>query len=258
MNNELLNKIITSLIILVVFILIQIIVEKIIKRIIKKQPGKRKKTILSLLNNIIKYVLLVIAILTILNEFGINTTALVTSLGLVGLGVSLALQDTMKDFLSGSFIIFENQYDIGDIIEVNGFKGEVISLGLKTTKIRSLTGEVNIIPNRNIASVINYSAKNSFAVVDIDIAYEEDPEVVEKTLINFCKELEGKIEDIKGSINYLGIISFESSSVKYRITAETIATKNLAVERQIRKFLQIYLRENKIEIPYNKVVVHNA
>ena len=109
----------------------------------------------------------------ILNVYGVNTTALLTSLGLVGLGVSLSLQDTVKDFLAGIFIIFENQYDVGDTIEVAGFKGEVIALGLKTTKIKAVTGEVNIIANRNIGSVINHSFSNSLAVVEFDVAYEQ-------------------------------------------------------------------------------------
>ena len=148
------EQLIHSGIIIILFICIYFIINRIIKKVIRRQFArngeKRKKTLLLIINSIIKYFLMMVAVLTILNVYGVDTTALITSLGLLGLGASLALQDTLKDLLAGFFIIFENQYDIGDTVTIHDFKGEVISLGLKTTKLRAATGEIYTISNRNI------------------------------------------------------------------------------------------------------------
>ena len=129
----------------VLIIFFSVILYKIIERIIKKAFAirvrktnqKRQETLVSIINNVIKYFIIIVALLMILDVFGIDTKTLVTSLGVVGLVAGLAVQDLLKDFISGMSIIFENQFYVGDTIEVNGFKGEVIHLGLKTTKLKS-------------------------------------------------------------------------------------------------------------------------
>src|SRR5699024_1893706 len=104
------------------------------------------------------------------------------SLGVVGVVVGLALQDILKDFIAGFTIMLENQYTVGDTVTIGTFKGEVISLSLKTTKLKAYTGEVNIIANRNVIEVINHSIENSLAVVNVSVDYSEDIEKVEKVL----------------------------------------------------------------------------
>ena len=99
---------------------------------------------------------------------------------MIGVVVGLAFQDLIKAFIAGITIVLEGQYRVGDIIEIAGFKGEVIYLGLKSTKIKANTGEIKIISNHLVADVINYSLSDSLAIVDIDIAYESNLEKVEK------------------------------------------------------------------------------
>ena len=255
------EKLINSGIIIVLFIIIYLIINHVIKKVNRhkfmKNGEKRKKTLLLLVNNIIKYVLMIICVLTILNIYGVDTTALITSLGLVGLGVSLALQDTLKDLLAGFFIIFENQYDIGDIIEINKFKGEVVALGLKTTKIKAYTGEIKIVANRNITEVINYSSSNSLAIIDFEVSYDEDLNKVEEVLNSLCKKMTEEINNIKGEIELLGIEDLGSNGIKYRITVETEPTKQFSVQREIRKAIKKELGKQGIEIPYAQVVIHN-
>ena len=255
------NKLINSLIVTLLFVLIYIIINQIIRNINKhkliKKGDKRKQTLLLLINSIVKYVLMIICVLTILNIYGVDTTALITSLGLLGLGVSLALQDTLRDFLAGFFIIFDNQYDIGDTISINNFRGEVIALGLKTTKIRAYTGEVNIIANRNIQEVINYSASNSLAIVDFEVSYDDDLNKVEKILTSLCEDLTNRLDNIKGNVELLGIEDLGSNGIKYRITVETKSMGQYGVQREIRKAVREELNKNGIVIPYSQVVIHN-
>lgn len=255
------EKLINSGIIIVIFTIVYLIISRVIKNINRrnfmKAGEKRKKTLLLLINSIIKYILMIVCVLTILDIYGVDTTALITSLGLIGLGASLALQDTLKDLLAGFFIIFENQYDIGDVIEINNFKGEVISLGLKTTKIKAYTGEINIVANRNIAEVINYSSSNSLAIVDFDISYDEDLNKVEEVLNNLCAKLSNDLSNIKGEVKLLGIENLGSSGITYRITVETKSMEQNKIQRQIRKSVREELGKHGIEIPYTQVVIHN-
>ena len=126
------RKVIAPFIIVLVSILIYLFIHSILKRSFKIKIGKmddrKRVTIVKLMDNIFKYLILIICILLVLGEFGVDTKSLIASLGIVGVVVGLALQDTLKDFVSGLFIIVEDQYRVGDTITVGGFKGEVISL----------------------------------------------------------------------------------------------------------------------------------
>lgn len=160
----LVKEVVAPILIVAIFFIVYSIIVKVIKKVTKIKLSyadeKRKKTITNLIINIIRFLFISIAILMILNVYNIDTTALIASFGTVGIVAGLALQDTMKDFLSGLTIIFENQYSVGDTVTINGFKGEVLSIGLKSTRLKAYTGEVMIIANRNIGEVINHSIEN--------------------------------------------------------------------------------------------------
>ena len=188
-----------------------------------------------LLKNITKYTVIIFLILAILTVYGVDVTSVLTGLGIVGVVLGLALQDLAKDIIVGFSIIFENQYAIGDTISINGFKGEVIFLGLKTTKIKNYEGQVKIVANRNATEVINYSMENSLAIVDIDVSYEEDNEKVEKVLTELATELTKTLPKLKGKVELLGIQELASSSVKYRMIAPTVSMEHYEIERKIRK-----------------------
>lgn len=262
MKDLLVKEIVAPIIIIVVFSLIYIIIKKVLKRMMKLKfnniDEKRKKTVMSLITNVIKYFLLIIAILMILNVYGVNTSALLASLGVIGLVIGLALQNTLNDFISGLFIIIENQYGIGDVVTISSFKGEVISLGLKTTKIKAYTGEIKIISNRNIVEVINHSIDISLAVVNVQIPYEADIDKTEIILNKLCLDLNKKLPYLMGEIQVLGVTDLGDYGVEIRIVVETEPTKQYEIERLIRKEVKTELQKHNITIPYPQVVVHNA
>ena len=147
---EVIGPILIVLISFVVYLILKGIIDNIFK-IRSRYIDKRKtKTINGLIDNLIKYFIVVVDIVMILDIFGIDTKTLIASLGVVGLVAGLAVQDTLKDFVAGMSIILENQYRVGDTITIKGFRGEVISLGIKSTRLRSLTGEIMIVPNHLI------------------------------------------------------------------------------------------------------------
>lgn len=246
-------------------IIISFIIYKMEKHISKKAllkntriPKRRARTFKMSIDNIFKYGLIVVDALIILEIFGISTKGILTSLGLASVVVGLALQDTLKDLLAGLAIIFENQYTIGDTVTINEFKGEVIALSIKTTKIKSYTGDILIIANHNINQVINHSLAKSLAIVNVQLSYEEDTEKIEKVLTKLCERLTKSLPNIKSEVSLLGITNFGESGLEYRITVETTAMKHYEIERIIRKEIKMELTKHNIEIPYNQLVIHNA
>jgi len=261
LDKILVKEVVAPILIIFFSIIIYKVVERIIKKTfvlkVKKANQKRQETLISVISNVIKYFIIIVALLMILDVYGIDTKTLVTSLGVVGLVAGLAVQDLLKDFISGMSIIFENQFYVGDTIEVGGFKGEVIHLGLKTTKLKSYTGEVKIIANRNITEVVNYNLANSLAIVDFQIAYEDDNDLAEEILKKLCEKLTKELENIKGNVELLGITKPDSSGVEYRITVETIPLKHYEIERKILKAVKLELEKNNITIPYPQLVIHH-
>ena len=243
----------------IVYIAMAIIIYGIIKRIIIKiSNGKlvdnKKKTILFLFKNLIKYLIYICAILGILAVYGIDTSGIIASIGIAGLVIGLALQDIISDFLSGVLILFDNKYSIGDIVEIGGFKGEVINFGLMSTKIKNAMGEVKIISNSSFKEVTNFSMANTNLIINLDVSYDTDIDKLDKVLKDLSEEVL-KIENVK-NYNVLGINEFSGSSIKYLVTIECKPNTQFVIKRAYFKLVRDAFKKNKIEIPYNKLDVN--
>ena len=252
----------------IIYIVVGMIIYEILKKAIlklsasnsklRKSQKHRLQTVNLLIINIIKYIIVIIVILLTLATFGVNISSLVAGLGVTTAIIGLAFQDLAKDLIAGIFIITEAQYEVGDTIEVDGFMGEVVAIGLKTTQIRDFKGATKIIGNRYMDNMINYSLHTSLAIVDVNVGYEHSPEEVEKVLNDLAKELSGKIEDAKGEIQVLGINELENSSVVHRVTLEVNSMQQYAVQRFLRKKIKETFDKEKIKIPYPQIEVHNG
>ena len=263
MLDEILTKeVIAPIVIIVLSFLLYKVIIKILKKFFdlksKKIDEKRKKTIFNLIRNVVRIFIISIAILSILEVYGFNTGSIIASLSVIGVVIGLAFQDLIKDFIAGVSIVIEGQYRVGDTVKINGFQGEVINVGLKSTKIKAYTGEILILANHLITEVINYNLSDSLALIDIDIAYESDLEKVEKVLTNLCERLSNELPYLKGNVELLGINSLEFSSIRYRMTVVTESMKHHIVQRKMRKEVKLELDKHKIVIPYNQVVIHNG
>lgn len=256
------KEVVGPILIIIISSLVYICLKGIVNNIFRIKNAhidKRKsKTINGLINNVIKYFIVAVDIVMILDIFGIDTKTLIASLGVVGLVAGLAVQDTLKDFVSGMTIILENQYRVGDTVTIKGFRGEVIDLGIKSTKIKAYTGEVMIIANHLIEEVINHSLDKSLAVVDIPISYDIDVNKLEKILSELFKKIDGTIEGVKGDIQLLGLQEYGDSSMSYRVVCDTIPMHHFQVERELKKYIKIEFDKHNVEIPFPQVVVHNG
>lgn len=260
---EIPEKLIYFLIIIAVSYIMILLDNYFINRLIKKNNNKSKHikrsqdTVLILIKNVIKTFIYIVAGISILKLIGVDTTALVTSVGAVSVVAGLAFQDILKDYLVGITIVLESQFAIGEIVEINGFKGEVIYLGLKTTKIKALTGEVKIISNRNITDIINYSLNRNLIAIEVSVSYEDDNDKVEKVLSDLANKLPKLVPEITKTVTLDGISKLDDSAVVYRLSTYARDRDRNTIIRKVNKEIKKTLDQNEIKIPYNQIEVHN-
>ena len=255
LSKEVIGPIITIIIMFIFYKVIRRIIVRVFNVKTKKIKQKKQVTLMNFFINVLRVITLIITALIILEIYGFKTSTIVASLGAVTVVIGLAFQDILKDFLAGISFIFEDSYNVGDWVTINDFKGEVISIGMKTTRIRAYEGEILIINNGSITQVINHTAANSLAIVDVNVSYDSDIDKVEKVLNELCQNI--KLDNLKGNIEVLGIEKLGDSAITFRITAEVEAGTQYSTQRKIRKEVKLILDKNNIEIPYNQLVVHN-
>ena len=255
LSKEVIGPIITIIIMFIFYKVIRRIIVRVFNVKTKKIKQKKQITLMNFFINVLRVITLIITALIILEIYGFKTSTIVASLGAVTVVIGLAFQDILKDFIAGISFIFEDSYNVGDWVTINDFKGEVISIGMKTTRIRAYEGEILIINNGSITQVINHTAANSLAIVDVNVSYDSDIDKVEKVLNELCQNI--KLDNLKGNIEVLGIEKLGDSAITFRITAEVEAGTQYSTQRKIRKEVKLILDKNNIEIPYNQLVVHN-
>ncbi|QUW23989.1 mechanosensitive ion channel family protein [Sporosarcina sp. Marseille-Q4063] len=216
---------------------------------------RREKTLLKLLENTLAYVVYFSAILAILSEF-MDISGLLASAGVLGLAVGFGAQSLVKDIISGFFIIFEDQFSVGDYVEIGTTMGTVEEIGLRTTKISAYGGEIHILPNGNITQVINYSINNSLAIIDVRIGYEVDINRAETLLEEFLTTLPIGYGGLIDRPTLIGVQDLAVSEIVFRVTAETEPVMQWAFARKFRKDLKVFLDKHGIEIPYPTIMTY--
>jgi moderate conductance mechanosensitive channel len=216
---------------------------------------RRENTLFKLLDNVSSYVIYFLAILTILSEF-MDIKAILAGAGVVGLAIGFGAQSLVKDIITGFFIIFEHQFSVGDYVRIASFEGTVEEIGLRTTKIKSWTGELHILPNSSITEVTNFSVHNSMAVVDISIAYEEDIDKAQGIIQEVVNKAKPNFPEMIKEPEVLGVQMLGASEVVIRVAAEVLPMTHFKIARELRKALKDELEKAGIEIPYPKMVTY--
>ena len=229
------------------------------KFVLEKDPllaaeaKKRANTLGNILRHALLFVISFIAILMILGELGIQLGPLLATAGIGAIAIGFGAQSLVKDVISGFFIILENQYRIGDAIEVAGVSGLVESVSLRRTVLRDLEGRVHTVPNGEIKVVSNLSKEWSRSVLDIGISYGEDMDKVVDLLSQIGKELETE-EPYKSAIleplQILGLERFGESQLVIRMMVKTLPLKQWEVGRELRKRIKKRFDEKGIQIPF--------
>lgn len=225
---------------------------------IKMIKNSRTKTVFTLLDGFTKYGCAIVIILLILKAFGVDTTALVASVGVLTLVVGLGAQSLIADIIAGMFIIFENEYNAGEIISIDGFRGTVLEIGIRSTKIIDAAGNIKIINNSNIGDIVNLSREISLAVVDLDFPYDVPVDLVENLLQKNFDKMREKIPGITDGPYYKGICNYKDSNVTLKIVAQCKEEDRFQVERDLMREYRSILLENNIDMSYQQVVINYA
>jgi small conductance mechanosensitive channel len=219
---------------------------------------KRVETLTHLLESLAKITILIIAFMMILGTFEVNLAPLLASAGIAGLAIGFGAQNLIRDLISGFFIIFENQFNVGDIIQIGDARGKVEKMSIRATYLRDLEGNLHIVPNGEIKRVTNISKSFSRALVDIEVAYKEDLDKVINVLKDECKKIaqDKKVKNIlKGAPEVLGVESLGSSGITIRILTDTEPGKQWEVAREMRKKIKKRFDEEGIEIPFPQLTL---
>lgn len=237
-------------------------INKLINRTLRNKNGsnaslsdRRINTLGQMIKSLVKNFLYFIAIVIILDMFDINTTSILATAGIGGLAIGFGAQSLVKDFITGVFILWEDQYAVGDYIKIEDFEGVVEELGIRVTKLRDFSGELHIIPNGNIKIVTNKTRGPMRALVKISIAYEEDIDKAVKILEKACEDVKVANSSIIEGPSIIGVTDLGESGVSITIVAKTEAMDQWSVERQIRKKVKETFDKEGIEIPYPKRVI---
>jgi small-conductance mechanosensitive channel len=217
---------------------------------------QRAATVTQALSYVIRIIVISVAFLLILGEFDINLGPLLAGAGIVGVALGFGAQTVVRDFLSGFFILLENQFGVGDVITVNVqgqlVTGKVEALSLRTTDIRSFDGTLHSVPNGNILYTGNKSKGWARAIVDVSVTYGENADRVRGVLEELFEELRSE-EELKGWFfdgpNVLGVERLGQYDVVLRVVAETRPSKKPEVERVLRQRIKQRFDEREIEIP---------
>ncbi len=221
-----------------------------------KGKSFRSETLSNLITSTIKYLSVIIAIFLILSAWGVQTPTLLAGAGIIGLALSFGAQSLIEDIFSGLFIIFEKQYAVGDIVQIEDFRGVVKEIGLRVTKFEDLNGDIKVINNSDIRGAINTTTSLSPAVCDISISYKEDINKVEKIIVNNLEKIKSNLPEIVDGPRYLGVQKLADSSVVLRVVAFSNEKDKYVVMRGINKELKLLFDKFKIEIPFPQLVIH--
>lgn len=228
--------------------------------LMSNQREQRAVTLAGIFKGVAKFVIVLVAGITILSILGINTAPLIAGAGVAGLAISFGAQNLIRDFISGFFILLENQYKVGDVIRAAGVSGQVEDMNLRVTVLRDQEGVAHFIPNGEIKVVSNLAKEWSRAVVNVGVAYKEDLDRVVSVLNSVGQELSrdpifgpGILEQSQ----VLGVENFGDSQVTLRILTKTRPLKQWETARELRKRIKAAFDREGIEMPFPQRVIYS-
>ena len=213
-------------------------------------------TITQILASFLKWAIAILVVLVILNVWGVDTTTLVATAGVLTLVIGLGAQSLIADIVAGVFIVFEDEYEVGDIIVLDGWRGTVVEVGIRTTRIQDAGGNIKIVNNSEIKAVINQTKENSVAKCYININYEEDLDKVDAAVQKDLQEASSKLKNTLSPIEYKGVSEFSSNGVTLFFIARCKEKDIYQLQRDMNKVLKQMLEKNGISLAYQNFVIH--
>ncbi len=242
----------------VILIVVILAVSKLLRLIFKKSMKKsnRAKTVITLLDGLIKYGSALALIFLVLQACGVNTVAIWESVGIITLIIGLGAQSLIADIIAGVFIIFEEEYTVGEIVSIDGFRGTVSEIGIRATRLIDAAGNIKIINNSDIKNVVNLSRELSLAVVECEFGYDVPIEFVEKILKDNLENIKERIPAIVEGPFYKGVSAYESSNVAVKLVAKCKESDRYQVQRDLLREYRRLFNAHGVDLSYDQVILN--
>ncbi|MBQ2183141.1 MAG: mechanosensitive ion channel family protein [Lachnospiraceae bacterium] len=244
-----------------VIIMVMVIITKVVGLILSKINPKRPKarSLVTLTRSALVYITTLVAIFWCLSAIGVNVSTIFASVGIIALIIGFGAQSLVEDMVTGIFLVFEDQFNVGDIIEVAGFRGTVQSIGLRTTAIRDVGNNIKVINNSDLRNILNKSAASSMAVTTCSISYKHNIAEVEEKIVDILPKIyEAHTDIFKATPRYIGVQELGDSGVVLKFVAEVEEKNVFSGPRILNRELKYWFDQVGIEIPFNQVVIHQA
>ena len=224
-----------------------------------KPKTHRGASLVTLFSSLTRYVAALVILCWGLSIFGVDVNTIVASVGVVTLVVGFGAESLVADLITGIFMLFENQYNVGDIVEVNGFRGTVKEIGIRTTSIVDAGGNVKIVNNSDMKNILNRSNNASIAVATIDVPYAADLEKLEAQLPGLMRRIFDSHRDIMLSEpRYLGVQELGASAVTLKFVVEIDEANIFTAPRVLNRDLLLGFRALGVECPFPQLDVHSC
>ena len=223
-----------------------------------KPNNHRVRTVVTLSSNLVRYAAGLAIIIVVLTLAGVNVPTILAGLGIVALVVGFAAESLIADMVTGFFILMDNQYNVGDIIEVDGFRGVVTNIGIRTTSLTDTGGNVKIVNNSEMKNILNRSDFTSRAVVDFSIPYETDLAALEAKIPALLEKIFAENGEVFTAVpEYMGVQELGDSAVVLRFIAEVGEKDIYSGTRALNRALLLGFRGIGVECPFTQVDVHS-
>ena len=218
--------------------------------------GKRSRTVGSLIKSLSKYAITIVAAGFILRVWGVDIASIVAGIGIITLIIGLGCQSLINDIVSGVFLVFDDFFDVGDIVVIDGFRGTISEIGLRSTKLEDWAGNIKGINNSQITTVTNLSRLATSIVVNFVVDRKEDVVQVEAILKDNLKEISKKLTKVIGQIDYIGVSSLKDDGIELAFSAKCEEANRYQVNRDITRELYILMKNNNIKVPFSQIEVY--
>ncbi len=251
---EAIKNIIRTIEVVTVAVVLAMLVHLILNRMFTH--SKRGLTIVKLLNSFVTWVIGIVAFLLVLSAWGVPTGTLLASAGILSLVVGLGAQSLIADIIAGLFIVIEGEYQVGDIVVIDDWRGTVKEIGIRTTRIEDAGGNVKIINNSEVKTIVNQTRELSVAKAYIGIEYGESIPRVEIVIRDNLEKIKSRIPAIIEGPYYKGVDALSASSVDLLFLAKCKEEDIYQVQRDLNRELKIMFDENDINVPFPQIVVN--
>ena len=220
--------------------------------------NSRAKTVITIIKSLLQYIAWIIIICWGLRSLGVDIGTIVASIGVLALIIGFGAESLIADIVTGVFMVIENQYNVGDIIEIDGYRGTVAAIGIRTTCVEDSSGNVKIVNNSSMVNVINRSDNASKAVADFPIPYSTDLVKLEEKLPNILQTIYDNHKDIMEEVpRYCGVQTLGASEIVLRFVVQVEDKDIYGAARILNRDLLLAFRAIGVECPFPQLDVHN-